>query len=304
MDIKNKDKLKEKLNNQTDKSKLPAVTVKSLLSTEAMKKRFEEILGAKAAGFIASVINVTNTNKELAMCDPHSVVAAAATAATLDLPIDPNLGFAAMVPYKHDGVPKAQFQIQWKGFAQLAIRTGLYATMHVTEVYEDEIASYNPLTGDVSFTPPHTWEQRAAGQIEKILGYYAFFRLTNGFSKGLYMTIGELETHGKRYSKSYNNPKGMWKKDPHFMYRKTVIKLLLKTWGIMSIDIQRALKADQAVIHNENLDETGAIEYVDGTDGDIQTEYSFSEEESRKFDQELAEQEDGGLFEFDREKEK
>ncbi|MBZ4655132.1 MAG: RecT family protein [Peptococcaceae bacterium] len=304
MDLKDKDKLKDRLNNQAEKKNLPAVTVKSLLSNEAVKKRFEEILGAKAAGFIASVINVTNTNRELAACDPHSVVAAAATAATLDLPIDPNLGFAAIIPYDGKEGKKAQFQVQWKGFAQLSIRTGLYSTMHVSEVYEDELASYNPLTGDVTFTDPSTWKHRAAGKTDKIIGYYAFFRLANGFSKGLYMTIAELEAHGKRYSKSYNNPKGMWKKDPHFMYRKTVIKLLLKTWGIMSIDIQRAMKADQAVIYNESLDETGAIEYVDGADGDIQAEYSFSEEESRKFDQELAEQEAGGLFEFDREKEK
>lgn len=300
MDLKDKDKLKNKLDNKagsgsSENKKLPAVTVKALLSSEAYKKRFTDILGQKAAGFIASVINVTNMNKDLAECDPHSVVSAAAVAATLDLPIDPNLGFSAMVPFNGQDGKKAQFQIMWRGYVQLGVRTGLYENIHVTEVYRDELAYYNPLNGEIRFTPMENWKQRYEGLTTEIVGYYAFFRLLNGFNKGLFMTTAQIEAHGRQYSKSYHNPKGKWKTDFMAMAKKTVIKLLMKNFGIMSVDIQRAIKADQAVINSPDLEEAGAVDYVDGTDTIDNAEYQFSQEDSAKLDQELAEQDKGDL---------
>ena len=234
-------------------------TVKRLLSQDAYKKRFEDVLGKRAPGFMASVINATNTNKNLASCDPYTVISSAAVAATLDLPIDNNLGFAYIVPYGG----KAQFQLGYRGFIQLALRTGLYRKMNVSEVYEDEIESYNPITEEIYFTPVDQWEQREKGLTNKITGYYAFFELLNGFRKELYMTKAQITNHAKTYSKSFSNPKGRWKQDFHAMALKTVIKRLLSKWGIMSIEMQTAMKADQAVVKDLDLD-GDAYDYPDG----------------------------------------
>ena len=254
----------QKLNSKAPANSIPSV--RGLLSRDDYKRRFEEILGQRSASFIASITNATNTNPKLKECDPNSVISAAVVAATLDLPIDPNLGFSYIIPYGK----KANFQLGYKAFVQLAIRSGQYATMNVTEVYEDELDYYNPLTEEIKFTEMDTWEQRDKGDAKKIVGYYAYFKLLNGFEKGSYRTVKQVQQHGKKYSKTYNYSSSLWKTDFNAMAKKTVLKLLLNRWGILSVEMQKANIADQAsikegVIHGEEIDSSN-VEYTDNPD--------------------------------------
>lgn len=224
--------------------------IKTYLSNEEVKKRFNEVLKDNASAFMASIVNVVSNNSQLQKCDPSSVMNAAFIAATLDLPIDPNLGFSAIVPYGG----KAQFQIQWKGLVQLAIRTGQYEGMNVSEVYEDEIQSYNPITGEVEFVSDfNSTKQRNTGDTEKICGYYAWFNLINGFRKTCYMTVEQIDNHAKQYSKAYqydlkdNKSSSVWSTNFDAMAKKTVMKLTLSKWGIMSTKMKTAVTEDQKV---------------------------------------------------------
>lgn len=236
------------------------LSVKNLLNNESVKKRFENVLGQKAAGFMASIINTVNSNTELQKVDANSVIMSALVAATLDLPIDKNLGFAHIVPYNvKEGtnfIKKAQFQLGYKGFIQLAMRTGQYKTINATEIYEGELVKHSRLKGEVEIDE----DKRIS---DKIIGYAAYFSLINGFEKTLYMSIDELRGHGQKYSKTFNNDKGQWKQNEQAMCLKTVLKLLLSKYGILSIEMQSALKTDQAVINSDNLNDDNAVSYID-----------------------------------------
>lgn len=228
--------------------------IKSILKMDTMKTRFQEILGQKAPQFMASIINAVSTTPALQECDAGSVIQSALIAATYDLPIDSNLGFSAIVPYKKKGVPLAQFQMMYKGYIQLAIRSGEYADMNVAEVYADELTGYNPITGEVMFTDDFSkTTMRAQGDPSNIVGYYAWFRLTKGFAHALYMTRQDVDNHARKYSQAYqwDLSKGWtssrWSQDFDAMAKKTAIKLLLSKWGILSIDMQRAIADDQKV---------------------------------------------------------
>lgn len=207
-----------------------------LLNKENVKKRFEEILGKKAPGFMSSIISATKANPRLRAANPNSILSSAVIAATLDLPINQNLGFAHIVPYSGE----AQFQMGWKGFVQLAIRTNQYRSMNAAPVYEGELKSYNRITGEIEF-------DLTAKKSDKVIGYVAFFKLINGFEKYFYMTLDEVRAHGRRYSKSFDT--GNWKTNFEPMALKTVIKLLLSKWGILSIEMQTAMEADQAIVN-------------------------------------------------------
>lgn len=244
-------------------------TLKGLMCQGDVKKRFEDILGKKAPGFISSVINVAKA-PGLIDADPNSIMASAVVAATLDLPIDPNLGFAYIVPYNDKNQGKiAQFQMGYKGFIQLAMRSGQYKTINATPVFENDLKKINRLTGEIEFydnPEPST----------RIIGYVGYFRLINGFEKALYMTREQLEAHGKKYSQSYKSKKdwvvksSLWTTDFDSMATKTVLKLLLSKYGPMSIEMQTAIKTDQASFNKEiiNGDIDGNITYPDNTSQD------------------------------------
>jgi len=250
-----KDKLK-KADENAGQPSTQMVTVNQFMAQTKVRSRFEEILGVKAAGFISSVVNTVNSSINLRAADPNSIIMAAVIAATLDLPIDKNLGFAYIIPYNSKDGYKAQFQMGYKGFIQLAMRTGQYKTINATEVYDGELVSQNRLTGEIEFD-----ENKKVS--EKVIGYAAYFRLLNGFEKCVYWPIEKIKSHGKRYSKSFDSPDGRWKLDFDAMALKTVLKHLLSKYGILSIEMIGAIKADQAVIKNEDLDD---VEYVDGQD--------------------------------------
>lgn len=181
--------------------------LKTLLGRDEVKNRFQEIMGKKAPGFISSILSLTNGNAQLQKAEPHSILNAAVVAATLDLPINPNLGFAAIVPYKNT----AQFQLQYKGLVQLAMRSGQYKTINVSEVYEGEIKNVNRFTGDYEFG------ERTS---DMVVGYMAYFKLVNGFEKYSYMTVDEIKEHAARYSKTYQRGDGVWKDNFDAMAKK------------------------------------------------------------------------------------
>lgn len=265
----------------------PVAQVKNLLAEESVKARFQEVLGKKAPQFMASIVNVVSASDQLKKCQPNSIMAAAFVAASFDLPIDSNLGFAALVPYKRKiknketgqwvEVDLAQFQMMYKGFVQLAIRTGEYEKMNCSVVYEDELKSYNPITGECEFvTDFKDCKQRNNGETDKIAGYYAWFRLRSGFTKELFMNKDEVINHAKTYSQSYrydlkdNKQSSRWTTDFDAMAKKTVIKLLLSKWGILSVEMQKALTDDQ-----KTFDENGNEDYGDNMPDIIEAEDPF-----------------------------
>lgn len=223
--------------------------LRGMLASPAIRGRFESILGNKARAFASSIISVSQANAALQQCDPGSIIASAAMAASLDLPIIGSLGQSCIVPYSG----KAQFQIMARGFVQLALRSGQYQTMNAVEVHEGEIVSRNRLTGEIVFDPE-------GKKSDKIVGFLFYFKLKSGFEKYTYMSVEEAQAHGKRYSKSYGSDHSKWKTDFNAMALKTVVKQGLSKWGPLSTEMQTAIQFDQAAVS-----EDGKPEYIDAT---------------------------------------
>ena len=244
-----------------------SITLKQYVQSDAVRDRIKEMLDKRAPQFIVSLLSTVNSNDALQKCEPASVLNAAMTAASLDLPINQNLGFAYIIPYNSkvkkivngkevwETVTKAQFQMGYKGFIQLAQRSGSFRTINVTDVREGEIESNDRLTGEIKFK----WAD--AREKLKVIGYIGYIELVNGFRKSLYMTVEELKAHGTRYSqnfKKYNS--GLWAEDFDAMASKTVIKLLLSKYAPMTTEMQTAQIADQGIVR-----EDGEVEYPDNT---------------------------------------
>jgi recombination protein RecT len=239
--------------------------IKGYVSSEEIKKRFSEVLGSKAPTFLGSIVSLVSSNTNFNGVDPNTIMASALVAATLDLPINPSLGFAYIIPYGN----KAQFQLGAKGVTQLALRTGQYKLINTTEIYAGELVSQNRLTGEIVI-------DIAKRTSDEVIGYAAFFRLLNSFEKTLYMTVDEVLAHGKKYSKSFSNKNAPWQTDFDGMAKKTVIKLLLSKFGILSVEMQRAIEVDQAVLKNDGKE----IEYIDNDNAPSKVEDAVLEVES------------------------
>ena len=232
-------------------------TLQGYFNNETCVKNLKAMLGQKAQGFITSVLSVVNNNSLLQKAEPSTVYSSAMVAASLDLPINPNLGFAAIVPYGRS----AQFQIMTRGLMQLAIRSGQYERITNAIVHKGELVKYDPFRDEYEF-------DASKRESDEVIGYMAYFRTIGGFEKYFYMTKEEALAHGRKYSKSFSS--GVWNTDPNAMCLKTVTKLLLSKFGILSIEMQRAIRLDQGVIKNdftmiESFDEIDAaeVEYVD-----------------------------------------
>ncbi|MCK8098682.1 recombinase RecT [Bacillus sp. 2CMS4F] len=204
-------------------------TMKGLLSSPAVMNRFEEVLGKRASQFTASILSLYNSENTLQKAEPMSVISSAMVAATLDLPVDKNLGYAWIVPYKG----RAQFQLGYKGYIQLALRTGQYKSINCIPVHEGELQKWNPLTEEIEID----FEKRES---ESVIGYAAYFELLNGFRKTVYWTKAQVEKHKKKFSKSDFG----WGKDWDAMALKTVLKSMLSKWGILSVEMQKAVIED------------------------------------------------------------
>jgi recombination protein RecT len=231
-------------------TKKPATTalgkIQEYVNNPDVKERLKQMLGERAGAFANSIINVFKNSVALQKCEPSTIMSASMIAASMNLPIDPALGYAAIVPYG----TTAQFQLMYKGLIQLCIRSGQYARIHNTEVYADELKIYNPITGRIEFNDQSTYKMRATKNPVDVVGYYSCFKLTSGFECENYITTAEAVSHGKRFSKAYqydlNQGKkaSLWSLDPVAMGKKTSLKMLLGKYGIMSIEMQDAFVAE------------------------------------------------------------
>jgi recombination protein RecT len=233
------------------------VTAKQFFMQDAVKKKFDELLGKRSSAFMTSVLQIVSNNSYLQNASPQSVFNAACVAATLDLPINNNLGFAYIVPYGKD----AQFQMGYRGFIQLAQRSGQFLTISASPIFDGQLIEENPLTGFV-----FDFKQPKKGNP---IGYASYFKLLNGFEKTLYMTTEELNQHGKRFSQTFKSGRGLWKDDFDSMALKTVLKLLLSKFAPLSVEMQKAVITDQGVIDNPD---TLEVSYVDNSEPEIDHE--------------------------------
>lgn len=234
---------------------LPAL--KNALNTESVKNKFNEMLGKKSAGFMTSITSVVQNSDLLQKAEVNSIILAAAQAASLDLPINPNLGFAAIIPFndKKSGRCVATFQIMRDGWVDLCLRTGQFEYIANEIVYEGELVEKNRFTDTYVFDET----QRKS---DKIIGYMASFKLTNGYRKTVFMTVEEVKAHGMQYSQTFKKGYGLWKDAFHQMALKTTLKLLLKKFAPKSIEsIAKAIESDQASFDG-NIDNSTPV-YVD-----------------------------------------
>ena len=208
--------------------------LKGVLNNETMKRNFENILKENAGAFMASIIELYQSDSYLQQCDPNKVVLEALKAATLKLPINKGLGFGFIVPYK--GNP--QFQIGYKGIIQLAQRSGQYKYINAGEVYEGEVVNYNRITGMLEIT--------GEASSDKIIGYFAYFQLKNGFEKAVYWSTEKVIAHAKKFSQAYKAGKkdSPWFTNFDAMALKTVLKSIITKYGPMSVELADAMAHD------------------------------------------------------------
>lgn len=228
--------------------------IKTLFESPNVKQKLQELLNKNAATFTTSVLQIVNSNSMLRNAEPMSVFNAACMAATLNLPLQNGLGFAYIVPYQNRKEKKteAQFQLGYKGLIQLAQRSGQFKRLVAVPVYEKQLIAEDPINGF-----EFDWKQKPADG-EKPIGYYAYFKLINEFTAELYMTVHEIDAHAQRYSQTYRTyldkkSKGEWASSiwvDNFdaMALKTVMKLLLSKQAPLSVEMQQAVLADQAVV--------------------------------------------------------
>lgn len=251
-------------------------SIKSFMTNDNVMARVREVLGKNANAFVTSVLQIVNNNKQLQSADPTSVYSAAMTAATLNLPINNNLQFAHIVPYKDNkrgGIVFAQFQMGWRGFVQLAQRSGELKGISVTDVREGELLNRDRLKGcDFKWVNDDTVRNKLP-----IIGFVAGMELINGFEKHVYWTVEELKEHARKYSKTYNNSEGKWNTDFEAMCRKTVIKDLLGKYAPLSVDMAKAIETDQSVSTDDGTfypDNAAESEVVDTEYQDLHKEES------------------------------
>lgn len=237
-------------------------TIVDYIKLDSIQDSAERTLGSRGQQFLTSILSLANNNNAIMECEPRSVYAACLTAATLDLPINPNLGFAYIIPYKARNAKQAtaQFQMGYKGFVQLAIRSGEFRHIGANEVRKGQLTGFNDFTGEPSFN-------FNADETGEVIGYMAYFELLNGFQKAFYMPTEKLEKHAKKYSQSYKKDYGVWVDDFGGMAKKTVLKLLLSKFAPLSTDMQRAIEDDQKV-NDEYADNKISFEVQGATVGD------------------------------------
>lgn len=251
----------------------------AIIQAPKTKKYLDDVLAEKKGAFVTSLTSLMANSPQLQECDALTVMYAAIKATSLGLPFDPNLGQAYCIPYdnRRKGVKEAQFQMGYKGFIQLALRTGQFARLNVTDVREGELREWDVLTGDLRLTADPDRETKP------IIGYAAYFRLTNGFEKSLYWPREKCERHALRYSQTfasknaYVKQSSKWTTDFDAMAMKTVLKQLLSKYAPMSVEMQQAAQADQSVIH---LDAQGEEQY-DYPDNDRDARHATTDVESQ-----------------------
>lgn len=259
-------------------SKNQKTSLSAYLTNDAVKNQINKVIGGKnGSRFISSIISAVQTTPALQECTNTSILNAALLGEALNLSPSPQLGQYYMVPFKNrkKGVTEAQFQLGYKGYIQLAIRSGYYKRINAMAIKEEELVTYDVLNEEIEV---HMIEDDVLREETPTMGYYAMFEYKNGFRKTLYWSKKKMLAHADKYSQAFSAQaleklesgeipeKDMWKfssfwyKDFDGMALKTMIRQLISKWGIMSIDLQSAIEKDMAIIH-----EDGTADYVDNT---------------------------------------
>lgn len=218
----------------------PVNAMNNLMDNVKVRKMFDNALKENSGAFISSLIDLYNSDAYLQKCNAQEVMMEALKAATLNLPINKSLGYSYIVPYKN----KPTFTIGYKGLIQLAMRSGQYKNLNAGIIYEGMELEEDYLSGTFAIV--------GKKQSEKVLGYFAYFKLTNGFEKALYLSKEDIEVHGKKYSPAFSSSYSPWKTEFDTMGQKTVIRQLLGKYGVLSIEMQNVIKEEEdLVITNE-----------------------------------------------------
>lgn len=217
-------------------------TVSTLVQLPAFEKSFRRVLGERAPQFISSLLATVNCS-DLEKVDPRSVINAAMVAATLDLPIEKNLGYAHIIPYRG----RAQFQMGYKGYIQLALRTERYAQINDVVIPANVLVKFDPVKGELVLD----WSKEDQNLPPD--GYVCYFRLLSGFEKTVFWTRAQVEQHGEKYAPNYSDQDSLWQRNFNAMGLKTVIKTALSRYGILSVQLRQALTHDTVELPSSSL---------------------------------------------------
>lgn len=240
----------------TSVDKAKNASFNALIKSDQVQQSLTKTLGdaAKTKTFTASLISSVSTNPALRECDGMTIISAALLGESLKLSPSPQLGQYYMVPFNDSKTNRkvATFQLGWKGYYQLALRSGQYKSLDAVAIKEGELEKYNPITGEIEIKPI---EDEVEREKAKTIGYYAYFVLNNGFKKSMYWSKEKMENHALTYSKGYKAKKGytFWEKDFDSMALKTMYRQLISKYGIMSIEMQQAFTQDMTV--SSSIDE-------------------------------------------------
>lgn len=219
------------------KAVTPISSLKSIMAMESVREQFVNAMGENSNLFVASLIDLYGSDSYLQKCPPREVVQEALKAATLKLPINKGLGFAYIVPFKDkQGQQHPQFQIGYRGYIQLAMRTGAYRSLNADKIFEGELKSTDKLTGEIDLSGKKI--------SDTVVGYFAHIETVNGFKKTLFSTKEDMESHAKKYSKAYQMSSSPWRTEFDQMAIKTMIRQLLGKYGVMSVEMADALVKD------------------------------------------------------------
>jgi len=254
------------------------VKVGNYFQNDLVRARFREIMGGSASAYISSVLLAVSDSEALQKCNVQSIYSAALRAATLRLSVDPSIGQAYLVPFQD----KAVLVVGYKGLHDMAVRTGKYRYINVAPIYNGECADEDRMTGFHKITG-----QRIDNTV---IGWIAGFEMYSGYGHTMYMTVDEIHDHAKKYSKSYNSPKGRWTTDTAKMERKTVLRLLLRRWGYLDPSDAAALaetEAESSVIEGEYIGSSQEhAPRLKQTEAEIMNDLGFGDNQQTEKEQE------------------
>lgn len=247
-------------NNLTTKSTQKQISFSAYMTSAGISKKINQIIGDDKSGkrFISSIVSAVSVNPSLNECDNVSILSGALLGESLNLSPSPQLGHYYLVPFNDKTRGKvATFQLGWKGYYQLALRSGYYKKINVLPIKEGELISWNPLEEEIKVQLIEDEEEREKANT---IGYYAMYEYLNGFKKAIYWSKAKMIKHAEQYSQGYRAKKGytFWEKDFDSMAMKTMLRQLISKYGIMSTELQNAYESDMAVINDD-----GSKEYVD-----------------------------------------
>lgn len=254
------------VNNTIVKKTNSKASLTAYLTQDAVKNQINNVIGGKdGQRFISAIVSAVNNNSMLQECTNQSILSGALLGESLKLSPSPQLGQYYLVPFNDKEKGKvAQFQLGYKGYIQLAIRSGQYKKLNVLAIKEGELINFDPLNEEIEVKLIEDEEQREQA---KTIGYYAMFEYTNGFKKAMYWSKKKMEAHALKYSAGYKKDKEkgwnytFWSKDFDGMAYKTMLRQLISKWGIMSVEMANAIDSDMAVINDD-----GTKVYVDNAD--------------------------------------